>query len=149
MMEDDAIASWRTLDLTPLAGYEWLMSGASTMRQSDLPDALRLASRLFDVSLQRLESEEVQQKLWQYLNITQGVPVALGSGRSSLRYKMHASCHSTKEMHFQNQFDSGPVQLGTPPPITTSLATLLCSISFHQGSFCGQSQITRGRFGGN
>ena len=71
------------------------MSGSSTMKQSDLTQAFALSTKLFE-PLTKAESLQCQSELWNYLHITQGVPVGVGSGRSSLKYKMHASCHSLK-----------------------------------------------------
>jgi hypothetical protein len=54
MLDDGAIVSWRTLDLSPKGGVEWVMTGASTMKQSDLVHAFHLSKSLFrDICIMR------------------------------------------------------------------------------------------------
>ena len=97
MLLERGVVSWRSTDLSPQAGYEGLMHGGTTMRQEDLARALGLAhtQQTTTDDHQGLECASSPQSL---LALDQGVPVGVGSGRSSLPYKMHAYCHAVKLM---------------------------------------------------
>jgi hypothetical protein len=95
MMSDGPVVSWRTLDLSPQAGYEWLMHGCSIVRQSELVPALELV-RLLITPLAPNDERDIQVELAGLFEIAQGVPSAVGSGRSGLKYKVHACFHSER-----------------------------------------------------
>ena len=83
--------SWRTLDLSPQKGQEWLLGGASTMAQTDLVRAVQASLLLYE----RGEEEAAAQlELLSLLRLQQSVPV--GVGPKSLKGKIHALCHSQK-----------------------------------------------------
>jgi hypothetical protein len=95
MMSDGPVVSWRTLDLSPQAGYEWLMHGCSIIRQSELVPSLELV-RLLMTPLAPNDERDIQVELAGLFEIAQGVPSAVGSGRSGLKYKVHACFHSER-----------------------------------------------------
>ena len=83
--------SWRTLDLSPQKGQEWLLAGASTMAQADLPKAMDASMGLY---LRDGEQQRNQCELLSFLRLQQSVPV--GVGPKSLKHKIHAVAHSQK-----------------------------------------------------
>ena len=81
------LASWRSLDLSPEGGIEWVLHGSSSIRQSLLSRAYDMAQALH----QHLEDEaENARELSNLLALQAGVPVGVGSGRKSLKYKIMA-----------------------------------------------------------
>ena len=94
------ITCWRTMDLSPQGGTEWVMAGVSYMKQEDLRRAL-LASFLLcrprdpdDEPDEELE--DANRLLRKLLHLEQGAPTGVGSGRKDLKHKIHAWTHSEK-----------------------------------------------------
>ena len=85
-----------TIDSTPHMGVEWVMYGTRTMFNDDLVPAFQGANRLVDPSLDEAEARRISKKLSGMLRWVQGVPSAVGSGRSSVPRKAHAMAHSTR-----------------------------------------------------
>ena len=95
------------MDASPKGGVDWIMSGATIMKVSDLVSAFRQANALcyeVDEAATAIIVEELASKL----QIHQGVPAAVGSGRAGLKYKMHAVAHS---MRLQTESWSSVVKL--------------------------------------
>ena len=90
-----SMVAWRTMDLSPGGGYEWLMHGVSLMLEADLPKAYALSERLL-IRLDPGDEKLIQLELSDFLGLQQGVPCAVGSGCSSMKYKMHACFHAEK-----------------------------------------------------
>lgn len=57
---------------------------------------LYLANKLGGTEITEAEELHIQTDLRSILQLEQGTPVAVGSGRSSLKYKLHACAHSVK-----------------------------------------------------
>ncbi len=72
------------------------MHGSSVMSQADLPDAYELSIRLCAPDLPRYDKLDLTQRLNRLVTLEQSVPCGVGSGKSGLRYKMHAALHSTR-----------------------------------------------------
>lgn len=96
-------ARYATMDASPQGHYEWLLIGATLVKEGDLVRCLRDANRLVELGQQGSHSDEsfdeqtrIVQQLSPRLILVQAVPVGLGSGRCSLRYKMHALMHATR-----------------------------------------------------
>lgn len=90
-----SMVAWRTMDLSPGGGYEWLMHGVSLMLEADLPKAYALSDELL-IRLHPGDEKLIQLELSDFLGLQQGVPCAVGSGCSSMKYKMHAALHAEK-----------------------------------------------------
>jgi hypothetical protein len=91
----DGVVRWGTLDKSPQKGWDWLLQGGSTITQDQLPLAYELSLKLCrDLT----EREEVAclDALAKLIALSHGVPTAVGSGRSSLKYVVHALAHSSK-----------------------------------------------------
>ena len=79
-MGNGTFTTWRTLDLTPLRGYEWMIHGVITLHNDDCPTALQLANELGTSG--NIEDEApTQEALLRLIGIERGVPCALGSGK--------------------------------------------------------------------
>ena len=87
------VVSWRTMDLTPQAGVEWLLQGSSHMKQSDLARALELS---FMLDFHDENEEAYAKELSSLLVLTQSVPARVGSGRKSVKYRAHALIHGQR-----------------------------------------------------
>ena len=85
--------SWRTLDLSPHAGIEYVLHGATIVQQSKLAEAFSL---YLDVVTRSANEKESAKKLSGILIMRQGCPVGVGSGRKGLRHKMHACMHAER-----------------------------------------------------
>jgi hypothetical protein len=96
MLQAGPVVCWRTLDLSPQAGFEWMMHGVSMMKRSDLGHAFILATRLCSPLLSADDARATQEALMAFIEFEQGVPCAVGSGRAGLKYKLHAAAHSEK-----------------------------------------------------
>jgi hypothetical protein len=83
---------WGTLDSSPLGSYDWLLHGLSSMRESGLVEALRCANALWSGGLDDNVAASHMQLLRRALLLEQQVPGAVGSGRATLRHKMHVVC---------------------------------------------------------
>ena len=60
---NDEFVCWATFDLSPAAGYEWLLSGFSIVKVGDLIAAFDLSARLFDTDLPAEDARETLQEL--------------------------------------------------------------------------------------
>ena len=89
------VCSWRSYDLSPHGGVEWVLHGASVMLQSQLAEAFLLFLTL--VSSQA-NLEEAFDALSKFLHMEQGMPVGVGSGRKGLKYKIHGAIHAQRLM---------------------------------------------------
>ena len=97
----DGIVRWGTLDASPQGEWDWVLMGTSTMRSKDLPHCFDLAFRLHAIGSSRSTLAEpstreldVCDDLCAKLVMTEGVPCGVGSGKASLRHKLHALMHS-------------------------------------------------------
>ena len=98
-MMTEPVVAWRTMDGSPQGGYDLIITGCTVMRASELIDALKIAWALCATDGEEISSEDEKAYVAQLsplLRITQGVPASVGSGRSSMRHKMHATCHSER-----------------------------------------------------
>ena len=96
------VTRWGTLDSSPQGSFDWLLTGASTMCSCDLSACYRDANRLIALGQGPISDEACDEqkiihlRLSPLLQIVQGVPTAVGSGRASVKYKIHSMCHSTR-----------------------------------------------------
>lgn len=90
------LLSWKTIDLSPKAGYEWVMHGSTTLNAKDVQVAYEVSNQLYDSALNDDEKRGVDAELRKHLGLEQGVPTAVGSGRQGLAYKLHAWAHSCR-----------------------------------------------------
>ena len=72
------------------------MHGWSIMPHAGADTYLYLANKLGGTCITDEEELQIQTDLRSILLLEQGTPVAVGSGRSSLKYKIHACTHSVK-----------------------------------------------------
>ena len=90
------LVRWSTMDASPHKGYEFVLQGHCTMALQDLPEATRRGM----VLLSSRSTEEERCASFEYLRrklqLVPGVPVAVGSGRSALPYKINAAAHATR-----------------------------------------------------
>ena len=108
MLNDSAgVVRWATMDASPQGGVDWIMSGATIMKVSDLVSAFRQANALC-YEVDKAATAIIVEELASKLQIHQGVPAAVGSGRAGLKYKMHAVAHS---MRLQTESLSSVVKL--------------------------------------
>lgn len=96
MLSDDGCVRYTTLDASPQGGYDWLLFGSTTIRTRELPRAFRMANELCDPGLTEEREREIVHFLAPLLQIRQAPPVALGSGRASLKHKTHAVLHGER-----------------------------------------------------
>lgn len=94
LVETDHIVAWGTLDLSPQMGMEWAMQGYIIMGQSQLAIAFRLSMSLCTAGLPADEKSDKRKQLADLLLLRRTVPTGVGSGCSSLRYKVHSATHS-------------------------------------------------------
>ena len=96
LLDSDGFVVWRTMDLSPLFGFEWVMHGRSCMKFVDMASAWHVSNIIRaerdseDVDRQRTH----QKQLGDLVRMEQGVPVALG--KKSLKEKLHGMIHSEK-----------------------------------------------------
>jgi hypothetical protein len=89
------VVRWGTLDKSPMKGWDWLLHGGTTVTQDQLPVAYELSLKLCQDITER-EEVECLDALAKLIVLSHGVPTAVGSGRSSLKYVVHALAHSSK-----------------------------------------------------
>ena len=73
-----------------------VMHGACILSDADAGTFLYLASKLGTDDITEEEERDIQAELRKVLSLEQGVPVAIGSGMSALKYKIRAVSHSIK-----------------------------------------------------
>lgn len=73
-----------------------VLHGASTLLHADAEACFFLAGKLGTRDITDDEERSIQTELKTALALEQGTPVAVGSGKSALRYKLRATAHSTK-----------------------------------------------------
>ena len=73
-----------------------VLHGASTLLHADAETCFFLAGKLGTRDITDEEERSIQTELKSVLALEQGTPVAVGSGKSALRYKLRATAHSTK-----------------------------------------------------
>ena len=95
MLAEESVG-WRTTDGSPQWGYDLILVGATVMLQRHLADAFRHANALCDASLPDADASRITDLLAHMLRIVQGVPIAIGSGRCSMKYRVHAIVHGEK-----------------------------------------------------
>ena len=83
-----------SLDLSPHAGYEWLLSTSTDISCEDLERAFHVARELIDADDET--QKELQAELRKLFLVTFGVPVAVGAGRQATRHKVHATIHAAR-----------------------------------------------------
>ena len=90
MLADGNVVSWRTLDLSPHAGIEWLMCGSSSVRASDLVIIYHLSQRVWEAVRGRMHvlpddvifDGDASERLADLLRFIANVAVGVGSGCS-------------------------------------------------------------------
>jgi hypothetical protein len=95
------VIRWGTMDSSPQGKHNWLMAGFATMSVSDIEDSVRLAHRLWqlreaDDAEELAEAAAAMTSLSSRLELTPGVPTAVGHGRASLADKVHCLAHSCR-----------------------------------------------------
>ena len=94
MMAEETVA-WSTVDGSPQAGYNLLIVGTMRVKVKDLLSAMGLAQTLQTLGSEVAEKHAAEQ-LTNFLHMRQLIPVTTGSGRCSLKYKMHAWVHAER-----------------------------------------------------
>ena len=97
LMRGCHVTRWATVDSSPQGGYDWILWGHIVMRNDNLQDSLKLSHRLAQIASSddhRLEEISIVATLADRLRRISGVPTAVASGRSGLRYKMKSMFHS-------------------------------------------------------
>jgi hypothetical protein len=94
--EGSGFVAWRTVDGSPQGGFDWVLHGARKIQVKDLVLCFRDAQRLHDVSLLPQQQKELISKLAPHMCLEQGVPTAVGSGKMSVKRKLHAVTHSER-----------------------------------------------------
>lgn len=96
------LVRWGTLDSSPQGSMDWLLSGATVMTMRDALESVTDALTLIELGTgpdsqeARERQHAIVARLEPRLRIAQGTPTGLGSGRSSLTYKVHALAHSVR-----------------------------------------------------
>lgn len=85
-----------TVDSSPQGPFDFVMHGSRTVAKADLVPAMRDANRLCRPGVPEGERRIIAQRLSDLLHLSQGVPTAVGSGRQSLRRKVHAVAHAVR-----------------------------------------------------
>lgn len=91
-----------TLDSSPQGSMDWLLAGATVMTTADTLQTLSDARRLIELGRAEVSEQSIAEqhamvsRTEPRLRIEQGTPTGLGSGRSSLVYKVHALAHSVR-----------------------------------------------------
>ena len=89
------MVSWRSMDLSPQGGVEWVLHGASAVRHGDLDRALLLSLHIANHTDDEAEMAAMQE-LQALLQLRQAVPTGVGSGRKDLVHKIHGMIHSAR-----------------------------------------------------
>ena len=87
---------WATMDSSPVGHFEWLMHGFQSIKKSELAHAFYLANRIWQGHLAADDESAYLLELRSLCSLEQQAPGALGSGRCSLRHKMHVVSHSAR-----------------------------------------------------
>ena len=95
MVADGGVVRYGTVDTSPQAGWDWVMHGARTISNHTLRQLFRDSCRLCGDLLDD-QAAELIKSMRSNLMLVQGVPTAVGSGKSSLARKVHAVVHSTR-----------------------------------------------------
>ena len=90
------LVSWRTLDLSPQGGVEWLLQRTSCMKQSSLARAFDLSLMLYLDDESAESQAAVADELKKLLVTLPAVPLGVGSGRKSVKYRAHAVTHGQR-----------------------------------------------------
>ena len=88
--------SWRTVDGSPKGGWDWVLHGKRSMASEDLLPAFDAARALCDSATEVGVSRAHARFLEPLLRLVQGAPVGVGSGKASVRRKVHAVVHSER-----------------------------------------------------
>ena len=96
MLDLGDIVSWGTLDGSPQAGFDLLLSGMSTVLRSEVVGSFRDANRMCQHDVDEHTKDEIRLKLRISMVMKQGTPAALGSGRAGLTHTIHALIYSTR-----------------------------------------------------
>ena len=94
----DDVIRFATLDSSPMSGTDWLLFGVVTLRRADLIRIFRLAQQLWRGELQGEADLNACRELEKLLKYELQMPGALGSGRTSLRHKVHCICHCMRQV---------------------------------------------------
>ena len=95
------------MDSSPQGGRDWLNSASLTMSRADVQQSFRIILELLplahsvnmdDASLDR--EAELLVMMTQLVRVRRGVPVCMGSGRTSVHHKMHAVAHALRLEHY-------------------------------------------------
>ena len=87
---------WATMDSSPVGHFEWLLHGFQSIKKHDLAHAFYLANRCWQGHVSADEESACLRELRSLCVLEQQAPGALGSGRCSLRHKMHVVSHSAR-----------------------------------------------------
>ena len=90
------VVTWRTVDSSPQFGWDWVLCGVRMVRAVDLQQAFFDANALCSDDVPDEEKARIMANLAPMIQWRQGVPAAVGSGRSSLRRKVHAIAHAQR-----------------------------------------------------
>ena len=85
-----------TVDSSPQGGWDWVMSGHRALSAEDVVACFRCATVILNRTADEETLAEASATLKQKLRIVQGSPTAVGSGKSSLRRKVHALLHAAR-----------------------------------------------------
>ena len=90
------VVRWSTMDASPHKGFEFVLSGHSTMALQDLPTAAKHAFQLLSGEASAEITSEAVDFLCRRLELVPAVPTAVGSARAALPYKIKAVAHATR-----------------------------------------------------
>ena len=122
MLAAGKVRSFKTMDLSPHGGMEWLMCGGSSVRSEDLRFTYYLAQCVW-AAARGVEcvipedintGEDPAERLAEILAFTANVAVGIGSGRAGLKHKVHAVTH--RSLVFFLGLLSGSEAVGRPSP---------------------------------
>ena len=94
----DDVIRWATLDSSPMSGSDWLLFGITTLRRADPIRIFGLARQLWRHELEGEAASHACRELDKLLKFELQTPGALGSGRTSLRHKVHCVCHCVRQV---------------------------------------------------
>ena len=100
------VTRYVTLDSSPQGGRDWLNTASLTMTKVDIAKTFRIMLELIPLAREASEGTidreaELVQELTTMIRIRRGVPVCLGSGRTSVHHKMHATAHALRLEHVE------------------------------------------------
>lgn len=87
---------WATVDTSPQGGIDWVLMGSASVGNDDLRVAFELSVGLCHAARDREKEREAMSALAPQLQLQQGVPTGVGSGRASLQHKVHALAHAER-----------------------------------------------------